>query len=490
MALRKFAFNVATFSAARVIQLATGFLAIPILARLLGPTDFGIVALAMVFVFFTTALSDAGLGASLVRTPFSDRLVWNSAFWVISGFGALLSLVLLALAWPVALIFAQPALTPMIAALAVLPLVQSGCAVFEADLRQREKFQHLAGANTFSALAGLAAAIAGALNGWAAWALIAQQLVAVGLRTLFVVASSHYRPRFEFSFAELGPHVSFGRDTIYLTLTGVFVRQIDSLFIGKMIGAAPLGLYSMAQRILALPTQLVSAPVQGVLFTQMVVIRNDLKALKDLVLIGSMLIALIVFPAIAVVAVAAEPYFVFFLSEKWAPAAPIFAAIAPAIALQTMLTLAGTMLMAIGRPGLRLRTVFEFALCWALVLPFTAQLGIEAVAISYTITYLLYLPRHLSLLMSPINCSSLEFVGNLMPAVLAALAAAAAQYALQIILTPTPLQAVGISALVVGCAYALLALLCRRRLSAAITLLRGILRQRGGDSAGAPDAPM
>src|SRR5262245_31485507 len=166
----------AALSAARAIQTAASFLALPLLARLIGPSEFGLVALAMSFVLFTMAFSDAGMGQSLVRTPPEDRAEWSSAFWMIGLLAASLTLLLVLVAWPAAWLFNEPRLAPLVMALAPLPLVQGMLSPAIADLQQREKFTHLALAEILGAIAGVAAAIGIALSGGGAWALVGQQL--------------------------------------------------------------------------------------------------------------------------------------------------------------------------------------------------------------------------------------------------------------------------------------------------------------------------
>ncbi|MDP3495934.1 MAG: oligosaccharide flippase family protein, partial [Hyphomonadaceae bacterium] len=140
MALKKLAIGAMALSAARATQTLLTFLALPLLARLLDPSEFGLVALAMSFVLFTMAFSDAGMGQSLVRTPPEQTEVWSSTFWMIVLLGGGLSLLLLAVAWPAAWMFNEPRLAILICALAPLPLLVGTLSPAIADLQQREKF--------------------------------------------------------------------------------------------------------------------------------------------------------------------------------------------------------------------------------------------------------------------------------------------------------------------------------------------------------------
>jgi PST family polysaccharide transporter len=413
MALKKLAFDAAALSAARATQITLSFLALPLLARLLGPADFGLVALAMSFVLFTMTLSDAGIGLSLVRTPARDTVAWSSAFWMISAISGCLSLFLLAIAWPAAWLFNQPHLALLVAALAPLPLIQGMLSPPLADLQQREKFRQLALAEIVGAVSGITAAVGIALAGGGAWALVGQQLANWSAKALVVVCTTHFRPRFILKLSGLGPHFRFGRDTAGWSLINFFARQIDPLVIAKLIGTAALGLYAMAYRLMTLPGHLVSGPVQSTIYTRMVALRDNIPALRGLLLIASRGIASFVFPPMAILCVASAPFIHVFLSERWLPAAILLSVLCPIGAFQAVAGLNGALLMAVGRTDLRLKLTYEFTLIWVVAAPLLALQSITAVAIGYAVLYGLYAPRMLKLFLRPIAASIRVYFGAL-----------------------------------------------------------------------------
>jgi PST family polysaccharide transporter len=411
VALKRLAIGAAALSAARAIQAAATFLALPLLARLLDPSEFGLVALAMVFVLFTMAFSDAGMGQSLVRTPPEDKAVWSSAFWMIGLLAGSLTLLLLLIAWPAAWIFGEPRLAPLVVALAPLPLVQGLLSPAIADLQRREQFTQLALAEILGAVTGVAAAIAVALADGGAWALVVQQLAQWAMKAAVVCAATRFRPGFVFKRNGLEPHFRFGRDTAGWSLINFFARQVDPLVIAKLVGTSALGLYSMAHRLMSLPSYLVGGPVQNTLYTRMVLLRDDPAALRSLILITSRALAGFVFPPMAILCVASAAFVEVFLSERWLPTAALFAVLAPIGALQAVTGLNGPLLMAVGRTDLRLRLTWEFTLLWIVTVPFLALQGVLAVAIGYAAIFLLYLPRMLQLFLRPTGASFGDYFG-------------------------------------------------------------------------------
>lgn len=479
MALRKFALNVAALTAARVLQAVSSFVAIPVLARLLSPAEFGLVGMAGALVWFTTAISDAGLGQTLVRIDRREHATWSSAFWFLSAIGAALSVFLVAIAWPSGWLLQEPRLVAIILVLAPIPLMQAALATPSAELQQREQFRTLAATELTASICGTASALAFAFAGTGAWALVAQQLTYWLLKAVITICTTQFRPALRLNFALLGPHIRFSRDTAALSLVTFFSRQLDPLIIGRLIGAGAVGAYSLASRIAFLPMQFLTFPLQNALFTRMVMIREDRAATRDLILVATWIVAALIFPALAVAATTSAALFEVFLSSKWLPAAPIFTALAPVVCLQSILAISGSMLLAIGATGRRLRLATEFAIVWVVLLPLAALHSALAVAIAYTVSYFLFAVRRFPLYLDVVGASAKDYFLNIAPPLVCAICAAAATAALHAIWTASALEYMLASAIVLAGAYAALAFVERGKLSHRLALLRAILAARG-----------
>jgi O-antigen/teichoic acid export membrane protein len=483
MALKRFSIDLAALSAGRIVQTVAAFLALPIVARLLGPREYGLVAVAMSFVMCTIYLADAGMGQSLVRTPSSDRTTWSSAFWLISGFGGLLSLILVAVAFVAPAIFGEPRLTGLLLGLAIVPLIVSAIAAPTAELQQRQRFRELAAIEGLSALVGLGVAITLAFRGAGAWSLIIQQVVFWVMKATLVTWRTRFRPSFVFSREDLSEHTRFARDTLGHTLLYFFGRQLDPIVMGRILGAAPTGLYAFAMRVMHLPHQLISSPVQNALFVRMVELREDKSALRDLLLILTTAVALLVFPAVATLAAASPAYFAFLLSDEWLMAAPVFAVLAPVAALQTILVPANALLLATGRTATRLRQTFETAVIWVILLPLSTPFGLLAVAGTFTAVNILYLPRALQLTLPAVDLKVTDFLRILVPAILAALGVCVGHAVLRTYVHMSEPQEILASLTELAIAYALLLVACRGRLAGQIRTLRTLMVRSAGPTA-------
>ena len=126
-------------------------------------------------------------------------------------------------------------------------------------------------------------------------------------------------------------------------------------------------------------------------------ISDDSATIARLLLFLTRIITIIVFPGMAMIAVAYQPVFTIILSEKWAASGHLFLLVAPAVAVQTVIALRGTAVMALGRSDLILRQSLESGALWVIALVLSVSFGIERVAIAYDIVAFIYIPRSLAL---------------------------------------------------------------------------------------------
>ncbi|MBX3430034.1 MAG: lipopolysaccharide biosynthesis protein [Hyphomonadaceae bacterium] len=475
MALKRIAFGVATLSAARVIQLASSFVAIPFLARMLTPVDFGLAALALSMVMFFTMIGDAGLGRSLVRVDASDTEAWSSAFWASVALMTALSLLFFLISWPAAAFFNEPRLVEIMMVLSLAPLLMGLAEIPAASLLQKEKFQWLAGAEFAAALSGIVVALTVAFNGGGAWALVWQHLTQRIVKGVVVQLASQLYPRLTLNLDRLKEHMRFMVDTAAWSMTMFVNRQADTLVVGKFLGAATLGLYNVAVRIMQLPVSILGGSLHSAVYPRFVKLREDNKALRELVLFTTMAQAVFVFPPIAAVATASHAFFTLLLSERWQASGEIFTLLAGTAAIQTVVAINGSLLQAIGRTGTRLRLTIEYAILWTISALVTAQFGIQAVALGCTVTSILYLPRLLHLYLRPIECSPVDFMRVLAAPTAAALALFVGHRLLMSFIDVGLWTEIGVVVLETIIAYAALVLFQRRELMGQLRSVRALL---------------
>ena len=426
MSLRKIAFDTAAMSSVSVLRMVAQFLSLPLLSRLLSPTDYGIVGMAMPLVLFAMMIADAGIGMSLVRTSDAERGVWSTCFWLSAGLGLVLAVVTAGSAPLAARALAEPRLVPVVMALAAVIFVQAVSLVPGAALQRNHRFKLIAAVEMAATATSIAAAVVLAAGGAGIWALVGQQLAFFGVRVILTLWFSPFRPSAVLDWSGVREHLIFGRDVLGVNIVGFLTRSSDNLIIGKAIGPAAVGVYAMAFQIGRLPMMLVSGPLQCVLFAQMSRIKDDTAAIRRTFLILTRILAILIFPSMGMVAAAHRAAFTVLLSARWDAAGSLFLLAAPACALQAVTGLTGTVMMVLGRTDIQLRRTVEAGVIWVIALLSAVWFGLKWTVVAYDAAVLLYSPRSLLLVLPLVECSLSSYARALATPTLATLACVAA----------------------------------------------------------------
>lgn len=409
MSIRRIVQGTALIGCINVVRLFVQFFSIPVLARLLTPGDYGLAAMAMPVILFLMMLADCGLGSSLVRTLKTDEPAWHTCFWLSVGLGAVAAMAVVLITPVVGALLNEPRIRPILTALAAVIPLQTLTLVSGAALQQQRRFGCIAATEIVSTGTSLGTAVACAVAGFGVWALVWQQIVFYAVRLTFTLAQSPFRPRLLFDLRDASEHIIFGRNLLGATLISSGSRTLESFFIGRLCGPSPLGVYSMAFQFARLPFMLVTGPLQYVLYPYIAALRDDKAKLAELFLVLTRVLALVVCPAVGVIAAASEPVFHVLLSKKWEHAAPIFVLIAPAAALQPVTAILGTFLMGLGRTDVQMRLAGQLAALWLVGLTLSVWHGIEAVAVAYSLCVFLFSLWTMRIGLPLVDCSFRDY---------------------------------------------------------------------------------
>jgi len=414
MSIRRIAQGTALIGCINVVRLFVQFFSIPVLARLLAPADYGLAAMAMPVILLLMMIADAGLGNSLVRTGATDGPAWHTCFWLSSGLGCVVSIGVVLIAPLVGVLPNEPPLVPVLMALAAVVPLQTCTIVPGAALQKQARFGTIAATEITAIGASIGTAVACAVAGLGVWALVWQQIVFYAVRFALTLALSPYRPRLVFAHGDAWEHLIFGRNLLGVSLVSSASRSLENLVIGRVYGPAPVGVYSMAFQFARLPFMLVTGPLQFALYPHVAALREDTAKLTSLLLLITRVLAMVVLPAVGLVAAASEPIFHLLLSQKWGQAAPLFVLIAPAASLQPVTAVLGTFLMALGRTDVQMRLAVRFAAVWLVGLMLSVWYGIEAVAAAYSVCGVLFSVWSLRVCLPLLNCSFTMYARTLL----------------------------------------------------------------------------
>lgn len=387
--------NVGSLVSARLFLAVSQILVLPVVARQLNIEDFALMAMAMSVVVFCSVLSDAGLGRSLIRTDVYDADEWASVFWLLVTVGVCLCAGLLTIAPLWAAFFGQPQLIWLLAAMSVIPLCQAISAAPNAEIERRENYTGIAGVQMITTTVSLALAVVLALSGAGVWALVAQQLSLAIVRLIGISYLTRFRPALTFKRALIAPHLVFARDALMVSAISTMRSESAVVAIGKFLGEAPLGFFAMSSRFTRLPQFGLIGPMSTVVYVRMAKNQKHPEKLVEIYLAAMFLMAALLLPGLAMMAVAGEAIFTVMLSAEWASVAPIFALSIAGLAIEAIaVVMLACLFRAVGRTDLLVRLTVEGSLL-RIVLVVTAAyyFNVEAVAIAISIWGFLVVPR-------------------------------------------------------------------------------------------------
>jgi lipopolysaccharide exporter len=307
-----------------------------VLARMLPPSAFGLLAMALVVTAFLDILRDLGTRTAIVqKREVSDRFL-SSMFFFNVTLGLALALGVILLAPLIGWIYREEAVTEVLRVMSLAIPVASLGLVQQGLLQRQLRFGRLAATALSSAAAHAIVSLALAAAGLGVWALVGGVLASAVGSTVAAWLVSPWRPIRRFRRADLAEVWSFSVNLSGSQVFSFLVTSSDKFILGRSLGAGPLGFYVLAQRLVAYPVQSITQVLQGVLFPAFARVQDDDDALRRGFTRACAGVALVVFPSMAGAAVVAGPLVRVVLGEQWLPAIPIVAILAPIGALQAI----------------------------------------------------------------------------------------------------------------------------------------------------------
>jgi len=358
------------------------------LARLLDPADFGVVALATILLAILQALQESGMGSALVFGHYDLRIAANTAFVYSSIAGVLLAVAILLLAPVYANVSNVPGAAGILAALSPV-LVMRGLmvvpgALLERDLNFRARTKSDLSLNCVQAVVAVSCAVAGL----GAWSLVAGQLSGSLTQLVILWSLVAWRPSpRQASRQQLRPMLRYGRYVAAANLTNFLNGTVDKLLIGRLIGAAALGVYAAAWRLADIPVVVIGFVVGRVMFAVYSQIRSDLVAVRREYLANVQRTVLLALPLSVGMAIAAKPIVLALLGDQWAGAITPLRILAVFGFVRLMTAPSGDLLRGTGRSALGFTGTLLFlvlALTWLAVL--VPPYGITGAALAMVIT--------------------------------------------------------------------------------------------------------
>ena len=352
---------------AQLLSFATTVL----VARILVPADYGVMALASMFIATAGVLADMGLSGAIVQFRDLDKRDLDTCFWITVSLGIIAYVVLALGASVIADWFAVPRLADVLPVLALgLPL--NACSVVSGSLlRKRLALDRISQAEIIAAVVTLPVMLCCAIAGLGVWTLVIGSLLSWVVRGATMFAFAPWLPGLRLGGGHTKEMLDFSLTTFGASILWAFREQADLAAIGKVTGQVTVGLYSMAKDLASLPAAKISSVVFMLSAPMMAELQTDVTAMRRAFFRGARLTSAITLPASAGMALAADDIVAVLLGPKWLPAVPVLRLLCLYAGVRGVEVLLPPVLVARRRQ----RFLFWYYLAMFLAVPSAAALG-------------------------------------------------------------------------------------------------------------------
>ncbi len=289
------------------------------LARLLIPEDFGLIALTMVAVQFLGIFTDTGLTTALIQRKQVDHRQLSTAFWFNLAVCTGLCAIGVILAPALAEIFREPRIIPLVRAmLLTLPVAAMG-QISDSLLQRQLSFGRLAIIEWLASLLAGITAVVLAVSGFGVWALVGQALALSVMSTVGKLSSARWLPSTNCEFSQISPLFRFGSWVMACGLINYATINAQALVIGRTLGATELGYYVIALNLVMLPATAIGGLVSRVMFPALSSVQDDLGPLQSGYLRMLRVVSTLTFPIVVGLGVTADLAVTILYGSKWAP---------------------------------------------------------------------------------------------------------------------------------------------------------------------------
>lgn len=389
--------------------------------RILTPRDYGLMAIAEIFIGFAAMFREVGLFSAMVQKRTLGEEEVRQVFGVLIILNCSICVVVVASAPLMARLFGDPRITDVLRVLAFqFPLAALGV-VEDAMLNRRMQFKARSLASLATATASAVATLILALIGAGVWALVFGSLVNAVVRPVAFSVATHHVCRPTFHFNQVGALLRFGGTVTVGQIMWYLYSRSDVFIIGKLLGSEALGIYSVALQLATLPMQKVAEFLGQVGYTAYASIQNDLPALRFQYMRVIRMLALVSFPVFWGISVVAPEIINVALGERWKVATTPLVLLSLIMPIRMIGHTDGDLLSAINKPRLY---AFGSGLTLMVMVPSilvgTAYYGLAGAAVAWILGYSVLAVARLGFVLPAIRLPIKQYVSAVMRPMLCA----------------------------------------------------------------------
>lgn len=357
-----------------------------VLARLLLPEDYGVIALIAVFIAVAQIFVESGLNTALIQKKNVDDLDYSSVFYLSLGLAVILYGILFITSPFIAAFYENDLLIPVLRVLGLTLFFGAVNSIQNAVIAREFKFKKLFVSSFSSVIISGAIGITIAYLGYGVWALVAQQLISNIAICIIMWMTVKWRPKLLFSFTRVKELFSFGWKLLVSAQLNTIYGNISTLVIGKLYPTNMLGYYSQGKQYPSTLVTSIDSSIQAVMLPTYAKNQDDKVAVKLIMRRALVTSSFIILPAMAGLAAVAEPLILVMLTEKWLMAVPFLQIFCCVFAMYPIHTVNLQAINGIGRSDVFLKLEIVKKVLGLATLAVTIPIGIYAMALGSIFT--------------------------------------------------------------------------------------------------------
>lgn len=408
-----------------------------ILARLLSPDEYGIIAIVNVFVLLASVFVQSGLNTALIQKKDADELDFSSVFYLSFFVSTIIYILLFLLAPYIASYYRNPLLSNVLKVLSIILFFGALNSIQNAYIAKYMLFKKLFLSSAIAIVVSGFFGITAAYLGLGVWALVIQQIANQLFITIILWVTVKWRPKLLFSFNRVKVLFTFGWKLLASSLLNTIYTNVRTLLIGRMYSTNMIGFYNKGKQFPQLFVTNINGSIQSVMLPALSSNQTDLKTIKRMVRRSIVTSSFIVFPMMIGLLIIAEPLVILLLTEKWLPAVPFLQIYCLVYLVKPIYTANLQVLNALGRSDIFLRLEIITTLLGITILIISIPFGVLAIAIGSLISSIISLIFYTRPNIILINYGFLEQVNDILPSFLLSTVMGLIIYMISFIITNT-----------------------------------------------------
>ena len=301
-----------------------GFIISIFLARLLEPSDFGLIAIVMVIIGMATVFSDIGLSGAIIQRRRTHSIHYSSVFYFNIFAGSFLTLLTYFSASWISEFYNNEQLLPLLQVMSLSFVIGAFSSVQNARLRKELNYKLLTKISLASTFSSGTLGVLLAFWGAGVWSLVVQFLVMGIVHNILIWTATKWVPGFAFSWKALTQLWGFGFRMFLSRMLDEIYMRLDYLIIGKLFAPATLGYFQRAKSLDNMVTQYSSASLMAVLFPILSKVQQDLPRFQNIIIKALGIVCFIAFLLLGALYLISEELIVLLFSDKWLPSVEFF----------------------------------------------------------------------------------------------------------------------------------------------------------------------